>query len=137
MSREVTAYGALPWFGTPCAGILGSVAAQPRCTADMNMKMKRTAAAALMAGLGAAASVGFADTAQATYGAGEGSIDAWSNYQWCPGDPIPQSDNALPFGTNACHFWHYQSVRDGAPTLYWIVEGIRPSQCPPFAFMCP
>jgi len=103
----------------------------------MNTNVKRTVTALVMAGVGAAAALGVAGNAQATNGAGEGSIDAWSNYEWCPGDPIPQSDNQLPFERNGCHFWHYQSVRDGAPTLYWIVEGIRPNPCPPIAFMCP
>lgn len=101
------------------------------------MTITRTLATALLAGVGIASALGLAGTAQATYGAGEGPIDAWSNYHWCPGDPIPQSDNPLPFGTDACHFWHYLSVRDGAPSLYFIVEGIRPNPCPPFSFMCP
>lgn len=90
-----------------------------------------------MTAIGVAAALSLATTAQATEGPGEPPIDAWSNYHWCPGDPIPQSDNALPFATDSCHYWHYQSIRDGAPTVWWIVEGILPSQCPPIAYMCP
>lgn len=98
---------------------------------------KRTIATALMSGVAAAAALGLAGTAQATYGAGEGPIDAWSNYEWCPGDPIPEADAPLSWDMNTCHFWHYQSMRDGAPSLYHIVEGVRPSPCPPISFMCP
>jgi hypothetical protein len=102
-----------------------------------NTTITRAVAAALVSGAAVAAAVGLAGTAQATEGPGESPIDVWSNYEWCPGDPIPQSDNPLPFATDGCHFWHYQSIRDGAPTVWWIVEGILPSQCPPIAYMCP
>lgn len=100
--------------------------------------LKRFAAGALLSGVGAAAALGLATgTASATYGAGEGSIDAWSNYEWCPGDPIMQSDNAVAWDWNACHLWHYQTPTVENASLYWVVEGVRPNPCPPFAFMCP
>ena len=100
--------------------------------------LRRTAAAALLSGLGALTAFGLAaGTASATYGAGEGPIDAWSNYEWCPGDPIMQSDNVVTWDWNTCHLWHYETPRPDAPSLYWVVEGLRPNPCPPFAFMCP
>jgi hypothetical protein len=92
-----------------------------------------------MAGVGLVAALGLATgSAQATiYGAGEGAIDAWSNYEWCPGDPIPQSDVPIPWDLNGCHFWHYQTPTAENPSLYTPVEGLRPNPCPPLAFMCP
>ena len=99
----------------------------------------RIATAALMSGFGAVAALGLAAgpaTAE-VYGAGEGSIDAWSNYEWCPGDPIPQSDVPIPWDLNGCHVWHYQTPTAENPSLYTPVEGLRASQCPPFAWMCP
>lgn len=106
-------------------------------TLNTNSSITRIVAAALLSGVGVGAALGLAGTASATYGAGEGPIDAWSNYEWCPGDPIPQSDNPLPFDTTSCHFWHYQTPTAEAPSLYTVVEGIRPSNCPPIAYMCP
>jgi hypothetical protein len=97
-------------------------------------KLKRVAAAALMSGVGAVAALGLATgTAQA----GEGPIDAWSNYEWCPGDEMPQADGPITWDMNACHFWHYQDARENPPSLYHVVEGLRPNPCPPIAFMCP
>jgi hypothetical protein len=101
-------------------------------------RLKQLAAAALLSGVGAAAGLGLtAGTAQATWGAGEGSIDAFSNYEWCPGDPIPQSDVPIPWDMNGCHFWHYQSPTAETPSVYTPVEGLRPNPCPPFAWLCP
>jgi hypothetical protein len=100
--------------------------------------LRRLAATALLSGVGAVAALGFASgTAQATSGAGEGSIDAWSNYQWCPGDPIPQSDVPIPWELNGCHLWHYQTPTAANPSLYTPVEGLRQNPCPPLAWMCP
>ena len=101
-------------------------------------RLKQAAAAALLSGVGVAAALGLsAGSAQATNGAGEGSIDAWSNYEWCPGDPIPQSDVPIPWDLNGCHFWHYQTPTAENASLYTPVEGLRPNPCPPFAWMCP
>lgn len=102
-------------------------------------RLKKVIAGVLLSGVGAAAGLGLAaGTANADgAGEGEGAIDAWSNFEWCPGDPIMQSDEPVTWDWNVCHFWHYQSMRDGAPSLYHVVEGIQPSQCPPFAWMCP
>ena len=101
-------------------------------------RFRQMAAAALLSGVGAAAGLGLAaGTAYATSGAGEGSIDAWSNYEWCPGDPIPQSDVPIPWELNGCHFWHYQTPTAENPSLYTPVEGLRQNPCPPFAWMCP
>lgn len=99
--------------------------------------LRRFALATLLTGVGAASALGLASTASATYGAGEGPIDAWSNYEWCPGDPIMQSDNAVTWDWNTCHRWHYQTPTPQNGSLYWVVEGVRPNPCPPFAFMCP
>jgi len=101
-----------------------------------DVRRKRIVAAALASGVGVVAALGLAAPAEAG-GAGEGPIDAWSNYEWCPGDAIPESDAPLTWDMNACHFWHYQSMRDGAPSLVHLVEGLQPNPCPPFAFMCP
>ena len=101
-------------------------------------RLRRMAAGILLSGVGAAAGLGFAaGTAHATYGAGEGSIDAWSNYEWCPGDPIPQSDVSIPWDLNGCHLWHYQTPTAEIASLYTPVEELRPNACPPFAWMCP
>lgn len=100
-------------------------------------RIKRALGAALLSGVGVVAGLGLAAGTASAEGAGEGSIDAWSNYHWCPGDPIPQADAPITWDMNGCHFWHYQSVRDGAPSLYHVVEGRRPNPCPPLAFMCP
>ncbi|WP_206428589.1 hypothetical protein [Mycolicibacterium stellerae] len=76
-------------------------------------KIKRVAAAALISGVGAVAAMGLATgTAQA----GEGPIDAWSNYEWCPGEELPQADGPITWDMNACHFWHYPR-RARKPTL--------------------
>jgi hypothetical protein len=101
------------------------------------MTSNRILCATLLAGVGIAAAVGFAGTAQATDGPGDSPIDAWSNYEWCPGDPIPQSDVPIPWDLNGCHYWHYQTPTAENPSLYTPVEGLRPNPCPPFAFMCP
>ena len=101
-------------------------------------RFKQAAAAALLSSVGAFAALGLsAGTAQATNGAGEGSIDAWSNYEWCPGDPIPQSDVPIPWDLNGCHLWHYQTPTAANASLYTPVEGLRPNPCPPLAWMCP
>jgi hypothetical protein len=97
-------------------------------------KLKRAAAAAVMSGVGAVAAVGLAT---GTAHAGEGPIDAWSNYEWCPGDEMPQADGPITWDMNTCHFWHYQDARENPPSLYHVVEGLRPNPCPPIAFMCP
>ena len=87
-----------------------------------------------MSGVGAVAALGLgAGTAQA----GEGPIDAWSNYEWCPGEELPQADAPITWDMNACHFWHYQDARENPPSLYHVVEGLQPNPCPPIAFMCP
>lgn len=100
--------------------------------------LARIAGAGLTAAVGTAIALGLAvGTASATYGAGEGPIDAWSNYEWCPGDPIMQSDNEVAWDWNQCHRWHYQTPTPQNASLYWVVEGMRPNPCPPFAFMCP
>jgi hypothetical protein len=100
--------------------------------------LRQIAAAALLSVVGAAAAFGLAaGTAAATYGAGEGAIDALSNYEWCPGDPIMQSDNKVTWDWNTCHLWHYESPTAENPSVYWVVEGLRPNPCPPIAFMCP
>lgn len=99
--------------------------------------LKRTMAAALLSGVGVAAALGLSAGTAAAGGAGEAAVDAWSNFNWCPGDPIPESDAPLTWDMTACHDWHYLSIRDGAPSLYHIVEGHRPNPCPPIAFMCP
>jgi hypothetical protein len=97
-------------------------------------KLRKVAAAALMSGVGAVAALGLATgTAQA----GEGPIDAWSNYEWCPGEELPQADGPITWDMNICHFWHYQDARENPPSLYHVVEGLRPNPCPPIAFMCP
>jgi hypothetical protein len=98
--------------------------------------LKRIAVTATLSGVGVAAALGLAGTAHAG-GAGEAAVDVWSNYNWCPGDPIPESDAPLTWDMNVCHDWHYQSMREGAPSLYHIVEGHFANPCPPFAFMCP
>jgi hypothetical protein len=102
-------------------------------------KFKHTVAAALLAGVGAVAGFGLAaGTANAEgAGEGEGAIDAWSNFEWCPGDPVMQSDAPVTWDWNTCHFWHYQDARENPPSLYHVVEGLRPNPCPPIAFMCP
>lgn len=98
----------------------------------------RMGAAAALAGFGLAAAMGLGGgTAQATNGAGEGAIDAWSNYEWCPGDPIMQSDNQVTWDWNTCHLWHYQTPTAENASVFWVVEGTRPNPCPPFAWMCP
>ncbi len=95
--------------------------------------LKRTVAAALMSGVGAVAALALsAGNAHA-----EGPIDAWSNYEWCPGDEMPEADAPITWDMNACHFWHYQDARENPPSLYHVVEGLRPNPCPPIAFMCP
>lgn len=100
-------------------------------------QLKRIVARATLSVVGAAAALAVAvGTAQAE-GAGEGPIDVWSNFNWCPGDPIPQSDAPITWDMNVCHDWHYQSMRYGAPTPYHVVLGHQPNPCPPFAFMCP
>lgn len=98
----------------------------------------RLAASAVISAAAAATAFGLATgTASATYGAGEGPLDAWSNYEWCPGDPIMQADNQVNWDWNTCHRWHYQTPTPQNASLYWVVEGTRPNPCPPFAFMCP
>lgn len=105
---------------------------------NITTALRRTASAMLLSGVAAAAALGLAaGTASATNGAGEGAIDSWSNFEWCPGDPIMQKDNEVNWDWNVCHFWHYQSPRDGAPTLYWVAEGIRPAPCQHMGFLCP
>ncbi len=99
--------------------------------------LKRVIAAALLMGVGTIATVGLAAGTAVADGAGEAPIDAWSNYEWCPGDPIPQADAPITWDMSACHLWHYQSMRDGAPSPYHVEEGLRPNPCPPIAFMCP
>lgn len=102
-----------------------------------NRRRRRIAAAALASGIGVVAALGLATPAEAD-NPGEGPIDAWSNYEWCPGDPIPESDAPLTWDMNVCHFWHYQSVSEGAAIPFsHLVEGLRPNPCPPIAFMCP
>src|ERR1700760_2511967 len=105
----------------------------------MMRSLKRAAAAAVPSSAGVVAALGPAAGAAhaGDPGDGEGPIDAWSNYEWCPGDPIPESDAPLTWDMNVCHIWHYQSIRDGAPNLDHIIEGRQESQCPPFAYMCP
>jgi hypothetical protein len=74
--------------------------------------------------------------------------------RWCTGkDPFDEdgtlfaqigrrgadvgSDVPIPWSLDGCHFWHYQTPTAENPSLYTPVEGIRSSQCPPFAWMCP
>lgn len=85
---------------------------------------------AFMAGIGATFALGV-DIGTAS------ADDVWGNHTWCPGDEIPQTDNPITWDMNVCHDWHYLSMRYGAPTPYWLVEGIQQSECPPLAFMCP
>jgi hypothetical protein len=89
----------------------------------------RTITAALLSGGVAVAGLGL--------GAGTAQADAFGNHQWCPGQTLPQADAPITWDMGICHDWHYQSVRDGAPSLYHIVEGVYPNPCPPFAFLCP
>lgn len=70
-------------------------------------------------------------------GPGTAQADAWGNHQWCPGDALPQSDAPITWDMTVCHNWYYQSVRDGAPSLYHVIEGVYASPCPPLAYMCP
>jgi hypothetical protein len=91
--------------------------------------LKRTITAALLSGGVAVAGLGL--------GAGTAQADAFGNHQWCPGQTLPQADAPITWDMGICHDWHYQSVRDGAPSLYHIVEGVYPNPCPPLAFLCP
>ncbi|TRW83169.1 hypothetical protein FK535_10865 [Mycolicibacterium sp. 018/SC-01/001] len=102
-----------------------------------NSRLARVVTAGLITGFGAAAALGLGAGTAFAGGAGEGAIDPWSNYEWCPGDPIPESDAPLSWDMNTCHLWHYQSARENPPSLYHVVEGLAPNPCPPFAFMCP
>jgi hypothetical protein len=98
----------------------------------------RVTGAVLVSGVGVAVAMGLGAATAHAGGSGEAPIDAWSNYEWCPGDPIPESDAPLTWDTSTCHYWHYQSMRDGAPSLIHIIEGLRPNPCPPIPFiMCP
>ena len=99
--------------------------------------LRRVVAAVFLSSVGAVAGLGLAAGIAQAGGAGEGPIDAWSNYEWCPGDPIPESDAPITWDANVCHLWHYQSMRDGAPSPYHVLEGLQPNPCPPIAFMCP
>jgi hypothetical protein len=127
-------------FSTSCdahfASNLGSVATPTLCNSFM-ITLKRIAAAALMTGVGTVAALGFATGTSHADGPGESPIDVWSNYEWCPGDPIPQSDVPIPWDLNGCHVWHYQTPTAENPSVWTPVEGLRASQCPPFAWMCP
>jgi hypothetical protein len=99
--------------------------------------LRRSVAKALISVVGAVAALGLATGVAHADGPGESPIDVWSNYEWCPGDPIPQADAPITWDMKSCHIWHYQSMRDGAPSLWHVVEGRQASQCPPLAFMCP
>lgn len=106
-------------------------------TEMVNKRRIRIAGAALVSGVCVTAAVGFAATAGA-YVPSENPIDSWSNYEWCPGEPVPESDPPVNWDMNVCHFWHYQSLSEGADVPFThLVEGLRPSPCPPIAFMCP
>jgi hypothetical protein len=97
-------------------------------------KLKKVAAAALMSGVGAVAALGLATgTAQA----GEGPIDAWSNYEWCPGEELPQADGPITWDMNICHFWHYQDARENPPSLYHVVEWTSAESVPAHRFHVP
>jgi hypothetical protein len=91
--------------------------------------LKRIIAGALLSGAVAVADSGLA--------AGTAHADAWGNHQWCPGQALPQADAPIAWDMGVCHNWYYQSVRDGAPSPYHVVEGVYANPCPPFAFMCP
>jgi hypothetical protein len=101
------------------------------------MTIRRSAAKALISAVGALAALGFTTAVAHADGPGESPIDVWSNYNWCPGDPIPQADAPITWDMNICHDWHYQSMREGAPSVWHVVEGRQGSTCPPFAYMCP
>ena len=96
--------------------------------ASIARTLERLILGAVVPGVAAIAGLALAGPAQA---------DAWGNHQWCPGQALPQADAPITWDMSVCHDWYYQSVRDGAPTVYHVVEGVYANPCPPLAFLCP
>ena len=102
---------------------------QKRSDMNTTYTLMRIVGEALLSGSVAVAGLGLAT--------GNAHGDAFGNHQWCPGQPLPQSDTPIAWDMGVCHDWYYQSVRDGAPAPYHLLEGVFPNPCPPFAFLCP
>jgi hypothetical protein len=67
------------------------------------------------------AGVGLAQAAQAR--PNPACNDMSPCYTWCPGDRLPNSDQATSWDMNVCHDWYY-----GGPGHRLVVEGIPPSK---------
>ena len=103
----------------------------------MSLAMRADIAHAVRGLILAAAVPGLVAVAGLGLGAGTAQADAWGTHQLCPGQALPQADAPITWDMSVCHDWYYQSVRDGAPSVYHVVEGVYANPCPPLAFLCP
>ena len=67
-----------------------------------------------------------AGVAMAGFGLGAGTAQANTRgpYQWCPGQPLPESD--VVWDMNACHTWYWVAYGFQANRGHFVYEGDNP-----------
>jgi hypothetical protein len=93
----------------------------------MTQGIVRSAMTALVAGGLGAAGLGLAGAAYAAPRPNPACNDMAPCYTWCPGDPLPNSDQPISWDMNVCHDWYY-----GGAAFKQVIEGIpAPVPIPP------
>jgi hypothetical protein len=87
----------------------------------MTQQIVRLAMTALVAGGLGAAALGLAQAAYAR--PNPACNDMAPCYTWCPGDPLPNSNQPISWDMNVCHDWYY-----GGAGFRQVIEGIPPSR---------
>jgi hypothetical protein len=78
--------------------------------------LKRIAAGALLSGVVAVTGFGLAAVAA--------QANTRGPYQWCPGQPLPESD--VGWDMNVCHTWYWVDYGFQANRGHFVYEGDNP-----------